>query len=105
MTKVALLVLLALILRIFVVDLYQVSSTSMCNSYRIGDIVLVDKLTLGPKVPLSPAEIPFLKGIIHILRIKNNQSRLLMRYFNNLKRENRNLHLALVRLCEMHRRK
>lgn len=51
---------LAVSLRVFVLDLYEIPSISMEGSMCRGDKIIVSKLHYGPRLPESPFEIPWL---------------------------------------------
>lgn len=51
---------LAILMRIFFVDVYYIPSASMENSLLVGDKIMVSKLQYGPRLPKSPFEIPWL---------------------------------------------
>ncbi len=50
---------LAITLRLFVFEVYKIPSGSMENTLFKGDIILVNKLIIGPRLPRSPFEIPW----------------------------------------------
>jgi len=54
--------LFSLTVRLFVFDFYLIASESMKNTLQSGDIVLVNKLAYGPRMPESPFQIPFIKN-------------------------------------------
>ena len=58
-------VLLAFVLKIFVVDVYRVASSSMENTVLSGDFLLINKIAYGaltpPRIPFTSIEIPSLK--------------------------------------------
>jgi signal peptidase I len=49
----------AICIRIFIIELYSIPSSSMKNTIMPGDKVLVNKLAFGPKLPESPYDIPW----------------------------------------------
>ncbi len=51
---------LAITLRIFVFEIYSIPSASMANTLISGDRIIVSKLSYGPRIPRSVAEIPWL---------------------------------------------
>ena len=51
-------VLMALFIRLFVLEIYMVPTNSMENTLKPGDVILVNKLAYGPALPRSPLEIP-----------------------------------------------
>jgi len=46
--------------RLFVLDLYKIPSDSMKDTLSKGDVILLNKLVYGPKLPSSLSEIPWL---------------------------------------------
>ncbi|MCB4807943.1 S26 family signal peptidase [Tamlana sp. 62-3] len=46
-------------IRVFVVDIYLIPSSSMENTLYPKDVILVNKLKYGPNLPKSPYEIPW----------------------------------------------
>ena len=48
---------IAIGVRVFVFDIYKIPSASMENTLYPGDVILVNKLQYGPKLPRSPFEI------------------------------------------------
>ncbi|MEJ2884617.1 signal peptidase I [Pedobacter sp. GR22-6] len=59
----------ALLMRIFVLGFYSVKSGSMSGTLLKGDIVVVDKLSYGIRIPSRPIEIPFLGAFCYFLGI------------------------------------
>ena len=53
-------ILIAICLRIFVFDVFKISSNSMEASLLVGDRIMVSKLHYGPRFPKSPFEIPWI---------------------------------------------
>lgn len=53
-------VLLAVSLRVFVLDIYDIPSSSMEGSLLVNDKIIVSKLHYGPRLPESPFEIPWM---------------------------------------------
>lgn len=53
-------VLLAIGMRVFMLDIYTIPSSSMEGSLLTGDKIFVSKLQYGPRLPESPFEIPWL---------------------------------------------
>lgn len=51
---------LAILLRVFVFEIYNIPSGSMKQTLWPGDKVIVNKLTYGPKLPVSLKEVPWL---------------------------------------------
>jgi len=50
---------LSVLVRLFVIEVYNVPSSSMENALFPGDNILVSKLNYGPKLPQSPLDIPW----------------------------------------------
>jgi signal peptidase I len=48
----------AIILRVFVIEIYSIPGGSMEDTLLPGDKVLVNKLVYGTKLPASPYDIP-----------------------------------------------
>lgn len=53
------LVFIALFCRVFLFEFYLIPSTSMEKTLLKGDVVIAEKLSLGPKIPKDFSEIPF----------------------------------------------
>ncbi len=53
----------AISVRLFLFEVFSIPSGSMENTLFPGDIILVNKLTVGPKMPRSPFEIPWINMI------------------------------------------
>ncbi|WP_129715488.1 signal peptidase I [Pedobacter sp. SYP-B3415] len=60
-------ILSAFFLKIFVFELFIVSSESMNETLLIGDIVLVDKISTGLKTPRSTNDIPFVSAVLYLM--------------------------------------
>ncbi|MDA3866195.1 MAG: signal peptidase I [Salinivirgaceae bacterium] len=50
----------AIAFRVFFVEIFAIPSESMENTLMTGDKVLVNKLCIGPRMPYSPYEVPWL---------------------------------------------
>jgi signal peptidase I len=73
-TVVLLLTLLILIFsKIFVFVIFQIPSSSMESTYFPGDLVVVNKLTYGPRIPQSPLDIPWINIIFYELSRSSTQ--------------------------------
>ena len=57
---------LAIVIRVFVFEVFSIPSGSMEDSLLTGDKVLVSKLHYGPKIPGSPFEIPWVNLLFYI---------------------------------------
>ncbi|MGS2741689.1 signal peptidase I [Sinomicrobium sp. M5D2P17] len=62
----ALVFVLAVLLRMFVFDIYRIPSDSMENSLFTGDKIMTSKVHYGPRVPRSPFEIPWVNLIMYM---------------------------------------
>ena len=51
---------LAISVRVFIIEIFAIPSGSMENTLLVGDKVLVSKLNYGPSMPKSPNEIPWI---------------------------------------------
>lgn len=51
---------LAISIRVFMIEIFSIPSGSMENTLLVGDKVLVSKLNYGPATPRSPYEIPWI---------------------------------------------
>jgi signal peptidase I len=51
---------LAISVRVFIIEIFAIPSASMENTLLVGDKVLVSKLNYGPAMPKSPYEIPWI---------------------------------------------
>ncbi len=62
----AVIILLAVCIRIFIFEIYSIPSNSMANTLITGDKILVSKLNYGAKLPRSPFEIPWLNVVFYL---------------------------------------
>ncbi len=60
------------LLRVFVDEVYRITSESMEGTLRIGDQVIVSKLHFGPKLPQTLAEIPRIGVIAGLMKDSPN---------------------------------
>lgn len=60
---------LAIVFRVFFIEIFSIPSGSMEDTLIPGDKVMVNKLAYGPKLPASPYEIPWL-NLVWYLRAK-----------------------------------
>ncbi|WP_308990444.1 signal peptidase I [Mariniflexile litorale] len=51
---------IAISIKLFVCDIYKIPSSSMENTLFPNDIIIVDKLEYGPRLPRSPFDIPWI---------------------------------------------
>lgn len=58
---------LAMFIRLFLVELYKIDSASMENSLCVGDFIVVNKMALGAKLPKRPTDVPFLEVFSYLL--------------------------------------
>ena len=58
--------LLLIVVRLFLFDVFIVPSSSMENTLFPNDIILVNKLKYGPKLPCSPFDIPLINFIFYL---------------------------------------
>lgn len=56
----------AIVIRVFIVEIYTISSSSMQNTIVPKDRVLVNKLSYGPVLPRSPYEIPWINAFYYL---------------------------------------
>ena len=54
-------VLLALLIRAFVVQAFTIPSGSMMDTLLVGDYILVNKFLYGPEIPFTDAHLPGLR--------------------------------------------
>lgn len=66
--------LLAIAVRVFLFEIYAIPSGSMEDTLIVGDKVLVNKLQIGPRMPKSPFEIPWINLMFYL----NKNSRIKM---------------------------
>lgn len=59
-------VIIAVCLRIFLVEIYSIPSSSMEGTLMPGDKVLVSKLNYGPRLPSSPFEVPWINLLFYL---------------------------------------
>lgn len=62
---------LTIVLRIFVMDIYKVESASMEKELSVGDFIVVNKLKYGARMPVCPADIPFLQAVSYTLGFRS----------------------------------
>lgn len=49
---------IAFVIRLFLIEAYQIPSQSMVPSLLVGDILMVEKVTAGPKLPIVNLKVP-----------------------------------------------
>lgn len=64
-------ILLAIFIKLFLVEVYQIPSGSMEGTLTPGDRIVVNKLVYGPTIPRSPFDIPW----VNILFLLNNKAK------------------------------
>ncbi|WP_299431885.1 signal peptidase I [uncultured Maribacter sp.] len=65
---------ITIFLKLLIFDIYKIPSSSMNNTLYPGDVIMVNKLKYGPKLPRSPFEIP----LVNIAFYLNNKTRATM---------------------------
>jgi len=72
-------VLLALVIRAFVVQAFTIPSGSMMDTLLVGDYILVNKFLFGPEIPFTDTHLPGLRaparGDIIVFKYPNDESR------------------------------
>ena len=63
---------LAIFCRVFFFEIYSIPSSSMESTLSQGDMIVINKLAYGPRMPSSVAEVPFGKLISSANPKKNN---------------------------------
>ena len=59
-------IILAISIRVFIVEIFSIPSISMENTLLVGDKILATKLNYGPALPKSPYEIPWFNLIWYL---------------------------------------
>src|SRR2546429_381545 len=59
---IAIAILLALVIRTFVVQAFTIPSGSMMDTLLVGDYILVNKFLYGPTVPFTGWQLPGIRG-------------------------------------------
>jgi len=67
-------IILGISIKVFLFELYDIPSSSMEDTLYDGDVILVDKLYLGPKLPRTPYEIPWLNLLFYQFRDSSFQA-------------------------------
>jgi len=57
---------IAILIRVFVAELYYIPSSSMNSTLYEGDVVLVNKTNYGALLPRKPVDIPLISGLLFI---------------------------------------
>jgi signal peptidase I len=72
-------VLLALVIRAFVVQAFTIPSGSMMDTLLVGDYILVNKFLYGPEVPFTEVHLPGFReprrGDVIVFKYPNDESR------------------------------
>ena len=72
-------VLLALVIRAFVVQAFTIPSGSMMDTLLVGDYILVNKFLYGPEIPFTDAHLPGLRdprrGDVIVFKYPNDETR------------------------------
>ena len=72
-------VLLALVIRAFVVQAFTIPSGSMMDTLLVGDYILVNKFLYGPEIPFTDTHLPGFtnpaRGDIIVFKYPNDESR------------------------------
>ncbi len=76
---------LAILTRVFVLEIYNIPSESMQDTLIRGDVIMVSKLTYGPKIPTSIYEIPWF-GFLLGKKQKLQQNKRRLNGFSKIKR-------------------
>lgn len=76
--------LLAISMRVFLIDIFAIPSGSMESTLVAGDKILVSKLNYGPAMPQSPYEIPWINLIWYLSAGKTNNMDSLYWDYNRL---------------------
>ena len=66
--------LLAIFVRIFLVEAYTIPTSSMEKTLLVGDYIFVSKLRYGPRLPITLIAIPFTHNRMPFTRNKNSFS-------------------------------
>jgi len=64
---------LAISIRVFLIEIFSIPSSSMENTLLVGDKILVSKLNWGPALPKSPYEIPWINLFWYLGADKKNR--------------------------------
>ena len=59
-------IIIAIGIRVFLFDIYDIPSSSMEGSLLVGDKILVSKIHYGPRMPKTPFEIPWINILFYI---------------------------------------
>ncbi|TKG94500.1 signal peptidase I [Puteibacter caeruleilacunae] len=57
---------IAITIRLFFFEVFNIPSYSMDNTLKVGDVVMVNKLHYGPRLPQSPFEVPWVNILFYL---------------------------------------
>jgi signal peptidase I len=57
-------VLVAVFLRVFIIEAYTIPTSSMEKTLLVGDYIFVSKIKYGPRLPITPITIPFSHNVM-----------------------------------------
>jgi signal peptidase I len=63
---------IAVSLRVFLIEAYSIPTSSMEKTLLVGDYILVSKLSYGPRMPMTPITIPFTHNTLPFSNGKNS---------------------------------
>jgi signal peptidase I len=61
----------ASVIRTYVFEPYQIPTGSMEETLKVGDQLFVDKITYGPRVPMTPFSFPIFHNMIPFINVKS----------------------------------
>ncbi len=76
---------LAIFFRVFIIEIYSIPSSSMKDTLLPGDKIMVNKLVYGPKLPVSPYDIPWINLGWYLINRKNIKPDSVYWNYNRLK--------------------
>ena len=56
--------LLTIFVRVFLLEAYTIPTSSMEKTLCVGDYIMVSKISYGPRMPITPATIPFTHNVL-----------------------------------------
>ena len=75
---------IAFMLRLFVMEAYMIPTSSMEKTINVGDYIFVNKLSYGPRMPMTLVSIPFVHNTIPFSSLPSYKTWIELRY-NRLK--------------------
>lgn len=70
---------LAFLIKLLLIEAYNIPSESMANTLLVGDFLIADKLTYGPRLPIVGIKLPALRdpktGDVVVFRFPDNPSK------------------------------